>query len=467
MHEKWKVPVESSHLATGWRWFQQKVLRRLPRTLFDRWAVRVPCQQRSASAAESPSAAAASSAADTHEDNRNRGHVASSVLEHCVGESVQLPAFLNKSAVQIVRKLTQSNWLLLYECCSKEVELRARLIAEKLVDRYQPLLPPESGSRYDLEEELLNLPLYNEENDTPQPAQRSRSRSRTQNQHRHQPDQDATHEKDESMVHPAFASAWEHAQDAEEADTVTRKRRKIDRDHGDGAEAQHSERDPLFGRFPMATSTPTRRPPPTRTTAAATATAIATETPQPTPPSSPQPRACRRDGQGWSHRFDGKWGAEASMRLQLLGDVCEAYEGYQEWAGMVCSWLEPLEWRISQDREASDNPWPHTPGLEEVCKLQFRNWVFLSSRLVHPLVLSLYSTIHLLYSQASHPHRGSGERRAPDVDSILSLLDSLSRIIRSLNVPDDTLSPHRSTQEEHDMYFVKPMSRLRQKWHLH
>lgn len=58
--------------------------------------------------------------------------------------------------------------------------------------------------------------------------------------------------------------------------------------------------------------------------------------------------------------------------LQLIRGLNEAWDEYEEWAEMACRALDCLDFRVTQEREACDQRWPHTPNLGDVARLQFR-----------------------------------------------------------------------------------------------
>ncbi|EPT28770.1 hypothetical protein TGME49_233390 [Toxoplasma gondii ME49] len=89
--------------------------------------------------------------------------------------------------------------------------------------------------------------------------------------------------------------------------------------------------------------------------------------------------------------------------FDLLKALNEAWDEYEEWAEMACDALDCLDFRITQEREACDQRWPHTPNLGEAAKLQFRNFCFFHSRLMLCIAASVYALIHELEHQVAQP----------------------------------------------------------------
>ncbi|CBZ53530.1 conserved hypothetical protein [Neospora caninum Liverpool] len=87
----------------------------------------------------------------------------------------------------------------------------------------------------------------------------------------------------------------------------------------------------------------------------------------------------------------------------LLRALNEAWDEYEEWAEMACNALDCLDFRITQEREACDQRWPHTPNLGDASKLQFRNFCVLDSRLMPCITASVYALIHELEYQLNRP----------------------------------------------------------------
>eukprot|EP00920_Eleutheroschizon_duboscqi_P016909 GHVT01040257.1.p1 GENE.GHVT01040257.1~~GHVT01040257.1.p1 ORF type:complete len:472 (-),score=22.68 GHVT01040257.1:288-1703(-) len=104
---------------------------------------------------------------------------------------------------------------------------------------------------------------------------------------------------------------------------------------------------------------------------------------------------------------------EISQSLQLLGTLTEALHEYEEWGSMICDEMEFLDFRLTQERDVSDQPWPHTPSLGDVAKLRFRNHCLMSSTLMPALCMSLYSLIRYLDTILTANRKGCGGNSGP------------------------------------------------------
>ncbi|KEP67142.1 UNVERIFIED_CONTAM: hypothetical protein HHA_233390 [Hammondia hammondi] len=175
----------------------------------------------------------------------------------------------------------------------------------------------------------------------------------------------------------------------------------------------------------------------------------------------------------------------------LLKALNEAWDEYEEWAEMACDALDCLDFRITQEREACDQRWPHTPNLGEAAKLQFRNFCFFDSRLMPCIAASVYALIHELEHQlaqpsvtvSSNPSASSPEwlqsnHEAPKVVHIsgepssrttqgeratrargsraVELFEAFKQRIEELDVADDGLCS-LSTREDFRLFFLTPV----------
>ncbi|PHJ19552.1 hypothetical protein CSUI_006613 [Cystoisospora suis] len=182
--------------------------------------------------------------------------------------------------------------------------------------------------------------------------------------------------------------------------------------------------------------------------------------------------------------------------FSLIRGLNEVWDEYEEWAEMVCHVLDCLDFRITQEREACDQKWPHTPNLGDVAKLQFRTFCIFDSRLMPCICVSVYALIHELEEQLGRssvdpsgpetirsPQATANSTGEPAVQrdtqqtaktatgaassqrkylsrarsaSAMELFEALMQRFEELDVADDGLMS-RVTRQEFRMYFMTPI----------
>ncbi|PFH38492.1 hypothetical protein BESB_008340 [Besnoitia besnoiti] len=141
--------------------------------------------------------------------------------------------------------------------------------------------------------------------------------------------------------------------------------------------------------------------------------------------------------------------------FSLLQGLNEAWDDYEEWAEMTCQALDCLDFRITQEREACDQRWPHTPNLGDVAKLQFRTFCVFDSRLMHCICASVYALIHELEEQRSRSSAivsgwlttawSSTSHHAEMAGAAARPVDASSGLAETANFPQETRVATRET----------------------
>lgn len=141
--------------------------------------------------------------------------------------------------------------------------------------------------------------------------------------------------------------------------------------------------------------------------------------------------------------------SEIGAQEGLLRGLLTAWEEHEEWTEMLGEHVGPLEQSI--DRERANNVQGqgrtnHTPHVDDLCRLAFRNFALCEGRLFFAVALALYGVMGRLL--AGHASRSS-----------LDLLEAIHTIASTYSVHDDSLALQRGTLQEYRYYILNPLKR--------
>merc|ERR1712032_27812 len=92
----------------------------------------------------------------------------------------------------------------------------------------------------------------------------------------------------------------------------------------------------------------------------------------------------------------------------------------------------------------------HTPHVDDLCRLAFRNKALCEGRLYFAVTLAIYDLIAWLCASDVDADESSPELR---------LLEELRASMEIFCVQDDALASERATLQEYEYYIVKPLKR--------
>jgi len=136
-------------------------------------------------------------------------------------------------------------------------------------------------------------------------------------------------------------------------------------------------------------------------------------------------------------------------RCDLLRQASLEWCELEDLTEFMDSHLSPLEQAIDNFRGASEvSAQAHTPHVQDIGRLMFRNFCLLDSRVFRPLCLAAYALVHEVHT-AELPE----ERRR-----LTELLEGLHTMLTACDVADDSLSESKNTKDAFVEHLVVPIT---------